>query len=97
MSIQAIKWALCDATGVPSHCALTLVGLANHADEGGQGSFPSIATLARYARKRHRQVQNDLRELEVLGLIRRGDQRRADYLPLHSRPTVYDLVLEGVQ
>lgn len=46
---------------------LVLIGIASH--EGDGGSWPSIATLARYANVHPRNVQHALRTLEQLGEI----------------------------
>lgn len=94
MSIQAITWVLEEAPGLPAHLAMTLMGLANHADENGHNAYPSQATLAHYTRKGDRSVRRDLRELETLGLIRRGDARMVAHLPADRRPDVYDLAVE---
>jgi hypothetical protein len=94
MSVEAMVWALTDAPGVPAHCVGALMGLAHHADEDGRNAYPSEATLAAYARKSRRQVQNDVDALAAAGLIRRGDQAQAARLPAHRRPVVYDLVME---
>jgi hypothetical protein len=96
MSLEAIRWALRDAPGVPPQCVSVLVGLAEHADKDGRSSYPSAATLAEYARKGERQVRYDLGVLADAGLIRPGDQSRAKWLPQNRRPLVYDLAV-GVQ
>lgn len=44
---------------------LVLLGIANH--DGDGGSWPSIATLARYANKGERAVIRSLRRLETMG------------------------------
>ncbi|MFC4148016.1 helix-turn-helix domain-containing protein [Micromonospora mangrovi] len=94
MSIEAVTWALAHAPNVPPSCLAVLIGLANHADDAGRGAFPRQERLAFYARKTTRSVQNDLKTLESLGLIRRGDQTRTAFLPPDRRPVVWDLALE---
>ncbi|MFC8296282.1 helix-turn-helix domain-containing protein [Micromonospora orduensis] len=93
MSIEAVAWALRDAPDVPPQCLAVLLGLANHAHANGRGAFPSQERLAFYARKSVRSVQNDLKTLEALGLIRRGDQRHTAFIPADRRPVVYDLAM----
>lgn len=88
-----MAWAIERAPNVPAVAALTLVGLANHADRDGSGSYPSVATLARYARKSERAVQRDLRQLEAAGVISLGDQRKVAHLDSRYRPAVYDLAM----
>lgn len=63
-------------------------------DDDGLKARPSQRRLAHYARKHERTIRRDLAELERLGLIRRGDQRRVAYLPPDRRPVVYDLALD---
>lgn len=93
MSVEAISWVLNDAPDVPPQLVAVLIGLANHAAPDGRGSYPSQPTLAKYARKSSRAVRDDLAKLEVLGLIRRGDQRLVSHLPTDRRPVVWDLVI----
>lgn len=89
-----MAWVLRDAPDVPSSAAMTLMGLANHADHEGCGAYPAQKTLGRYARKDERQVRRDLAALEALGLIRKGDQRLVAHFPADRRPAVWDLSLE---
>lgn len=91
MSIEATAWAL-RVEGVPDPAArVVLIGLANHAGADGTAAWPSVATLAAYAVCSERTVQRKLRDLEALGLLRRGDQELLRHLPADRRPTVYDL------
>ncbi|WP_432008674.1 helix-turn-helix domain-containing protein [Streptomyces bacillaris] len=94
MSKEAMDWALEYAPPMPSQLVATLSGLARHADKKGRGTYPSVARLAAYACKSERSVQRDLFELRKLGLIRYGDQSKANHLPEGKRPDVYDLALE---
>ncbi|ATQ27863.1 helix-turn-helix domain-containing protein [Rhodococcus ruber] len=104
MSIEAIIWALERAAipsptppGMPSAPALTvvLISLANHASRHGEGAYPSVRTLAGYARMSERQVQRCLAALVQLGLISRGDQQRvaATIAREDRRPTCYNLAM----
>lgn len=94
MSLEAMVWALkhADAPDPLSH--LVLIGLADHATSSGDAAWPPIDMLAQYARCSRRSVQNRLRLLESLGLIRRGDQRMVGHIPGNRRPVVYDLNLD---
>lgn len=94
MSIQAINWVVEDAPDLPPHLFAVLLGLANHADHNGRGSYAGQKTLAWYSRKGHRAVRSDVDALEELGLIRRGDQRMVLHLPPDERPVVWDLAME---
>jgi Helix-turn-helix domain len=94
MSIKAMTWALREAPDVPASCVAILIGLSAHVDDNGRNAYPSESTLAEYTRKTVRQVRRDLRELERLGLIRRGDQSAVSRLPPQYRPTVYDVALD---
>ncbi|MBQ0893437.1 helix-turn-helix domain-containing protein [Micromonospora sp. U56] len=89
-----MSWVLNDAPDVPPQCLAVLIGLANHAHANGRAAYPSQERLAHYARKSVRSVQNDLKTLAGLGLIRRGDQRHTAFLPADRRPVVYDLAME---
>jgi hypothetical protein len=94
VSLKAITWALREAPDVPASCVAVLIGLADHVDDNGRNAYPSESTIAKYARKTVRQVRRDLRELERLGLIRRGNQSTVSRLPPQYRPTVYDIALD---
>lgn len=94
MSLKAWSWVLEEAPDVPPHLVGTLAGLANHADKRGRGSYPSQELLAFYTRKSDRAVRKDLRQLEELALIRRGDQRLVAHLAADERPIVWDLAIE---
>lgn len=69
---------------------LVLIGIANH--DGDGGAWPSVATLARYARVERRSVTRVLRTLEgrglVVTLLNGGGSRTA---PHFRRPNLYDL------
>ena len=91
MSVEALAVALhhSRATGTAK---LVLIGIANH--DGDGGSWPSIATLAKYAGVAERNVQAALKKLEQLHEIRRfvqagGDHRTAS----HMRPNRYQVLL----
>lgn len=71
---------------------LVLVGIANH--DGDGGSFPKIATLARYANVHPRRVVEAIKQLGELGEIavhtKEGGTRRT---PEHVRPNLYEILL----
>lgn len=94
MSGEAVKWVLGSAPDMPPHLAMTLVGLAWHADDNGRNAYPSQATLAAYSRKTERAIRNEVRELARLGLIRPGDPHAVAHFPADRRPNVWDLALE---
>lgn len=91
MSVEAIATVLhhSAATGTDK---LVLVGIANHMGDGG--SYPSLATLAKYANVSVRSVQRSIDRLEELGEISvklhggGGRDTRAD-----RRPNRYTLLL----
>ena len=94
MSLRAMVWALEDSPVDCPVCVLVLSGLANHVDEQ-LVAFPSVATLARYARTSRRTVHRHLRDLEDAGLIRRSWTKRLEQLPADRRPTAYQLLPRG--
>jgi hypothetical protein len=94
MSIEAVAWALKTTLVRESVEKLVLIGIANHADHDGTGARPGQSVLARYACCSVRTVQRKLAELERRGLIRRGNQARADHIPHYARPIVWDLPIE---
>lgn len=92
--VWALKKAEVPASDPIAH--LVLIGLADHADDDGNGARPSVAKLAEYARCSPRSVHNKLRTLKDAGLIRRGDQRAVEHLRGDCRPVVWDLNVNGV-
>jgi Helix-turn-helix domain len=92
MSVEALTVALhhSRATGT---ARLVLLGIANH--DGDGGSWPAIATLAKYAggvdRKTVKRAIDKLEELhEVEQLDREGGDR---FTPDHLRPNLYRFLL----
>lgn len=73
---------------------VVLLGIANHAGDGG--SWPTVATLARYANVDVRTVQRALARLEELGDVRRHVQAGGDHRTRHhsERPNLYEVLLE---
>lgn len=91
MSLDAILWALKDAPVIDAKERLVLVTLAETADDDGCLAYPSVGTIARRTMMHERTVQHRLKALRERGLITEGDQSAASRIPLHRRPTVYDL------
>lgn len=96
MSVQAMTWALEQQDVVDAHARHVLLCLANYADQDGRAAFPSIARLALDTGLSVRTVQYRLRELEQLGVIRRGNQAiPAAYISQRDRiPVCYDIAIE---
>ena len=97
MSIEATVWAL-KVAPVPDPIAhLILIGLADHAAADGTGAWPSVETLAEYARCSPRSVHRKLRALEESVVISRGEQAIVQHLRSDRRPTVWNLNLGVTQ
>lgn len=73
---------------------LVLVGIANHAGDGG--AWPAVTTLARYANVTERNVQKAIEQLIGMGELTRHVQRGGT-LDSHAhdweRPNRYDILL----
>lgn len=95
MSVQAMSWALSQQVVTESHARHVLLCLANYADQSGRAAFPAVSSLALDTGLAPRTVQYRLRELEELGLIKRGNQAiAAAYITQRDRvPVCYDLDL----
>lgn len=97
MTIYTMVWALKQAPVPPNDpvAHLVLIAYADHANDDGTAAWPSVATVARYARCTPRTVHTKLRVLIEHGLMRPGDQQLVDHLPANRRPVVYDLCLDA--
>lgn len=91
MSVESIAVVLhhSHATGTDK---VVMIGIANH--DGDGGAWPSIATLATYARVDPRAVKKAIRRLEAIGEVRRhiqdgGTRHMADY----ARPNRYEILV----
>lgn len=96
MTILTMVWALKHAA-VPANdpvAHLVLIAYADHAKDDGTAAWPSVATVARYARCTPRTVYTKRRLLVEHGLMRPGDQQLVAHLPPNRRPIVYDLVID---
>lgn len=96
MSLDSMHWGLYKAGPAigDSNAFRVLLRLADETDPDGRNAFPSAQTIADDIGSCVRTVYSKLRWLERVGLIRRGDQRAAAYLPKRHRPTVWDLAVE---
>jgi hypothetical protein len=69
-----------------------LLGIANH--DGDGGSFPKLATLAKYANVHPRRVTEALRTLGELGEIVVHESKGGTFrTPEHMKPNLYEFVL----
>lgn len=91
MSIELVAKAKKIKLGGDSTAKLLLICLADYANDAGM-AWPSVATMTEEVEKKERTIQNSLRKLEHLGLIRVGDQRCTGHLPKGQRPTVYEIL-----
>lgn len=93
MSLNAYIWAadlplsVCNGT---AH--RVLLKLADRADDLGYGAYPSVKNIAASLVCSERTVFRALKELQLAGLIRRGDQRYVEHIDPRHRPTVYDVL-----
>lgn len=91
MSVEALAVVLhhSRATGTDK---LVLLGVANHAGDGG--AWPAVSTLARYANVTERNVQKALRRLVELGELRVHLQDGGRHnTPSYERPNRYDVLV----
>ena len=94
MSIKVTSWALNEAPVDQPVQVLILVAMAERCRDDGTESRQSVATIASKARVSVRTVHRELKALETMGVIRRGDQALGSHLPANRRPVVYDLAVE---
>jgi hypothetical protein len=94
MSIEAMASVL-HHSRARSTAKLVLLGIANHAGDGG--AWPTVATLATYANTNERSVQRALAELVELGEVSRalqaGGTARSHKRP-NDRPNLYVVLVE---
>lgn len=88
MSIELVARAKKAKLGGDSTAKLLLIVLADYANDDGM-AWPSVKTLTDEVEKSDRTVQECLRKLERLGLIRKGDQKYTRNYPRGRRPVVY--------
>lgn len=91
MSVEAMAIAL-HHSRASGTAKVVLIGIANHAGDGG--SWPAVATLARYANVHPRKVQEAITRLEQLGEVRRETQAGGTAATRsHRRPNLYHFTL----
>ncbi|MEW2402164.1 helix-turn-helix domain-containing protein [Streptomyces sp. NPDC046862] len=93
MSLLPILWALKTAPVVDAEERAIMVTLAESAWSDGTDAFPSKKTIAEIAKIDPKTVQRRLKTLTARGLISKGNQNAAAYIPEHFRPQVYDLMI----
>jgi hypothetical protein len=93
VSLLPMLWALKTAPVVDAEERAIIVTLAESAWSDGTDAFPSKKTIAEIAKIDPKTVQRRLKTLTERGLIARGNQAAAAYIPEHFRPTVYDLMI----
>lgn len=96
MSLRALTWAIYEigSTLKDASAYRVLLILADNANDEGKGAYPSASTIAEETGMSLRTVRNKLNDLEAAGIIMRGDQALADYLPANRRSVVWDLNLD---
>ena len=96
MSLRALTWAIYEigSTLKDASAYRVLLILADNANDEGRGAYPSASTIAEETGMSLRTVRNKLNDLETAGIIMRGDQALADYLPANRRSVVWDLNLD---
>lgn len=94
MTVKVMAWVLEECDVDDPIARLILIGLANHGHDDGTEARPSAKTLANYARCSKRTVFRKLKDMEALGVIRRGDQDAVAHIPAQWRPVVYDINLD---
>lgn len=97
MSLRALTWAIYEigSTLKDASAYRVLLILADNANDEGKGAYPSASTIAEETGMSLRTVRNKLNDLEAAGIITRGDQALADYLPANRRSVVWDLNLDN--
>lgn len=97
MSLRALTWAIYEigSTLKDASAYRVLLILADNANDEGRGAYPSASTIAEETGMSLRTVRNKLNDLEAAGIIMRGDQAPADYLPANRRSVVWDLNLDN--
>lgn len=97
MSLRALTWAIYEigSTLKDANAYRVLLILADNANDEGKGAYPSASTIAEETGMSLRTVRNKLNDLETAGIIMRGDQALADYLPANRRSVVWDLNLDN--
>lgn len=98
MTNKTQAWAMGQAPVTDPIQKLILLVLAEYARDDGSNVWLSQSNIAKKACCSVRTVRNHLAAMEQAGLICKGDPSGIpDRVPLHRRPTVWDLQLDQVQ
>jgi DNA-binding transcriptional MocR family regulator len=93
VSLLPILWAMKTAPVVDAEERVILMPLGESAWSDGTDAFPSKKTIADIAKIDPKTVQRRLKAMTERGLISKGNQAAAAYIPEHFRPQVYDLMI----
>jgi len=91
MSLRAMLWALHDAPVTDPTTLVVLIALADHAADDGTGAFPSLDTIARYARCSRDTARRHVKQLAEAGVIVPGNPQLTAYIRQDRRPVVWDM------
>jgi hypothetical protein len=92
VSVEALAVVLHHSKAKGTH-KLVLLGIANHAGDGG--AWPTIETLAHYANVEPRSVQKALQRLVSMGEVRIHRQAGGTYdMDDYRRPNRFDVLVE---
>jgi hypothetical protein len=91
VSIEAVAIAL-HHSQAKGTAKLVLIGIANH--DGDAGSFPKVATLARYANVHPRRIPEAIAQLVALGEIRVEQKRGGVNVADAIKPNLYHITLD---
>jgi hypothetical protein len=93
VSLLPILWAMKAAPVVDAEERVILMTLGESAWSDGTDAFPSKKTIAEIAKIDPKTVQRRLKSMTDRGLIAKGNQAAAAYIPEYFRPQVYDLMI----
>ena len=91
MSLKAMLWALEECPVDDPTALLVIIAIADRADENGLNAWPAQSAIAERARCSERTVRRKLADLELAGVICRGDQDLVSHFRPDRRPVVWDL------
>lgn len=94
MSIEAMMWVKKHAPTKNATEMCILYALADRANDDGTGCWPYYETLADESRCSVPTIKRHIKELEIRGVIVRGDQSLVSQYPNYRRPVVWDLNLK---
>lgn len=93
MAMVPILWSVEAAPVADAQEAAILSVMASRADTDGCATFRSRASIAYRLQIDQQTVKRRQAAMEARGLIRRGNQNAAGYIPENRRPLVYDLCI----